>query len=98
MEFESELGLTGECDVTITAPKGYHLEVACSGMEATANGEDAEDFYGPAPVKIEFNLENEDAQVFCRVGLAEEYEDIKELHGRDGVNTNIKVCNIAHHC
>ena len=91
VEFQSMLGLAGDCDVTITAPEGFHLEVSCSGLNATANGEDAIDFHGSSPVKIEFYLENEDSQVFCLVELEEKHKDIKKLRGENGVDTNIKV-------
>jgi C1A family cysteine protease len=68
------------------------VELACSGGKGSirANGKKARHFHGKAPVEINFNLKNENAQVFCRAGLMEEHEDMKKLHGRNGVKTNIK--------
>merc|ERR1711981_1134133 len=72
VEFESERGITGDCEFTIEGPKDYHVEVACQGGSATVDGEDAADYHGPLPAVIKFNLKDE--QIFCRVGLEEEHE------------------------
>merc|ERR1711981_330813 len=90
VEFESERGITGDCEFTIEGPKDYHVEVACEGGSATVDGEDATNYHGPVPAVIKFNLESEEEQIYCRVGLEEEHEELSALHGRDGTDTNIQ--------
>jgi C1A family cysteine protease len=89
IEFQSIKGDNVACSFYITAPRDYHVELACVGG-ATANGQDATNFHGEAPVEIVFLPEDEDSQLSCRVGIEEEHEDVGALHGKDGTDTNIK--------
>ena len=91
VEFTTIKGITGTCYFLITAPEGFHVELRCEGAAATANGQDASNFHGEQPVKVIFTPENEDSQLFCRIGTEEEHEDYGALQGKDGSETNIKV-------
>jgi C1A family cysteine protease len=95
VEFESIEGVDRACTFHITATRGYHVELTCTGETATANGQDASNFHGPAPVLVVFTPANADSQLFCRAGIEEEHEDLGELHGKNGVDTNIKEFDIA---
>jgi C1A family cysteine protease len=93
--FTSIKGSTGPCYFLITAPEGFHVELRCEGAPATANGQDASNFRGEQPVKVKFTPDNEDSQIFCRIGTEEEHADYGALQGDDGSDTNIKQFDMA---
>jgi C1A family cysteine protease len=81
-EFQSLLGITGECSITITAPKDEHIELQCSGSPSKANGDaSTENFHGTGPVVITFTPTKSAPQLFCKAGLEEEHHQGNAFQG-----------------